>query len=89
MKQTSEAVDQLRTAVGEADRLGSPPGRWQARSAFGKALLAAGRDDEAASAFTEGRRIIDNTASGLAPERAKRLLSADPVQEVLKAGLPH
>jgi len=89
MKRTSEAVGQLRTAVGEADRLGSPPGRWQARGAFGKAMLAAGRDDEAASAFTEARGIIDNMASGLAPERAKRLLSADPVQEVLKAGLPH
>ncbi len=89
MKQTSEALDQLRTAVGEADRFGSPPGRWQARGAFGKALLAAGRDDEAASAFTEARGIIDNIASGLAPERAKRLLSADPVQEVLKAGLRH
>jgi hypothetical protein len=67
--------------------LGSPPGRWQARAAFGKALFAAARDDEATSAFTEAGGIISDIASGLAPERAKRLLSADPIREVLKAGV--
>ena len=87
MGRTSDGVAELRTAVRESDRLGSPPGRWQARAAFGKALFAAARDDEATSAFTEAGGIISDIASGLAPERAKRLLSADPIREVLKAGV--
>jgi len=89
MGRASDAVAELHTAVGEADRLGSPPGRWQARLALGQVLFATGRDDEAGSAFTEAGRIIDEVASGLAPERAKRLLSADPIREVLHAAGGH
>ena len=86
MGRISDAVAELRTAVRETDQLGSPPGRWQARAALGQALLAAGRDVEGGSTFTEAGGIINDMASGLAPERAKRLLSADPIREVLEAG---
>jgi hypothetical protein len=82
----AEAVDGLRIAVSEADRLGTPPGRWQARAALGHATYAAGLDDEAAAAYTGAREIVNEMASGLAPERAKRLLSAHPIREVLEAG---
>jgi tetratricopeptide (TPR) repeat protein len=86
MGRPSEAVDELRIAVSDADGLGTPPARWQARAAFGQALLESGLDDEAGASYAEAGRIIEEMASGLAPERAKRLLSVDPIQEVLKAG---
>jgi tetratricopeptide (TPR) repeat protein len=82
----SAAVEELRTSVREADGLGSPPGRWQARAACGKALYAAGRDDEAETAFREASQIIDGVASSLTPERAKRFLSAEPIQQILVTG---
>jgi class 3 adenylate cyclase/tetratricopeptide (TPR) repeat protein len=86
LKRTSDAVAQLRTAVAEADGLGTPPARWMGRATLGKALLAAGRDDDAARMFTEARGIIDEVASGLAAERAQRFLAADPIQEILEMG---
>jgi class 3 adenylate cyclase/tetratricopeptide (TPR) repeat protein len=86
LKRTSDAVTQLRTAVAEADGLGTPPARWQGRATLGKALLAAGRDDDAAPMFIEARGIIDEVASGLAPERAQRFLAAEPIQEILEMG---
>jgi class 3 adenylate cyclase/tetratricopeptide (TPR) repeat protein len=83
---TSDGVAELATAVGEADQLGSPSGRWQARSAYARALLAVGRDDEAGTTFSAAVEIINDVASGLAPGRAERLLSAEPIREVLEAG---
>jgi class 3 adenylate cyclase/tetratricopeptide (TPR) repeat protein len=85
MQRTSESVDHLLTAVGEADRLGTPPGRWQSRAALSKALYAAGRDDEAGSVLTEARGIIDDVAAGLAPNRAERFRSAAPIAELLES----
>jgi tetratricopeptide (TPR) repeat protein len=87
MDRVPEAVDQLRSAVGEADALGAPPARWQARASLVRALAAAGRDDEAATTFTEARDIIEAMAAGLTPERAEKFRRAEPVRAVLETGL--
>jgi class 3 adenylate cyclase/tetratricopeptide (TPR) repeat protein len=79
------AVAELQTAVGDADRLGSPPGRWKSREALGRALYGLGRDDEAERTFREASDVIQDVAKGLPPERAARFLNAAPVLEVLKA----
>jgi tetratricopeptide (TPR) repeat protein len=82
---TSDSVAQLQTAVRDADRLGSPPGRWKTRAALGRALYALGRDDEAARAFREASDVIRDLAGGLSEGRAERFLNTAPVIEVLKA----
>ena len=86
LKRGGEAVSELRTAVDGADRLGGPPGRWQARAALAHALHATGDDDGAASVFRESAEIIRTFAATLSPEHAKPLLAASPVQDILKAG---
>jgi Flp pilus assembly protein TadD len=79
-----DAVAELQTTVRDADRLGSPPGRWKTRAALGRALYSLGRDDEAERAFGEASEVIRDVAEGLSEERAKRFLDAAPVLEVLK-----
>jgi tetratricopeptide (TPR) repeat protein len=85
MERPREAVTELQTAVQDADRLGSPPGRWKTRAALSRALYALGRDDEADRAFREASDVIREVAKGLLPERAERFLNAAPVLEALKA----
>jgi len=79
-----EAVAELRTAVRDADRLGSPPGRWRTRAALGRVLYAVGKDEEAARVFREASQVIKDVAGGLSGERAERFLQAPPVHEVLE-----
>jgi class 3 adenylate cyclase/tetratricopeptide (TPR) repeat protein len=81
-----EAVAELQTAVRDADRLGSPPGRWKTRAALGRTLYSLGRDDEAERSFREASSLIREVAGGLSPERAERFLNAAPVLEVLEGG---
>jgi Flp pilus assembly protein TadD len=78
-------VAELQTAVRDADQLGSPPGRWKARAALGRALHAVGRDDETERAFREASAVIRDVAESLSGERGERFLNAVPVVEVLKA----
>jgi class 3 adenylate cyclase/tetratricopeptide (TPR) repeat protein len=85
MERASEAVAELQTAVADADRLGSPPGRWQARAALGRALHAAGDDEGAERAFRESAEIIRDVAARLSLERGERFLTAAPVRELLEA----
>jgi tetratricopeptide (TPR) repeat protein len=84
MGKAADALQELRLAVTQADRLGTPAGRWQARAALGEALAAIGHDDEAGSAYGQAIEIIDDVASGLAPERARGFLSAEPIRTVLR-----
>ena len=83
MGRASDAIDEFRAAIDGADALGTPPARWQGRAAFAEALLAAGREHEAEVALSGARGIIEDVAAGLAPERAKVFLEADPVREVI------
>lgn len=85
MGRKEQAVEELQTAVRDADRLGSPPGRWKTRAALGRMFYSMGRDDEAERAFREASDVIREVAQGLLPERAERFLNAAPVLEVLKA----
>jgi len=81
-----EALAELRRAVEIADRLGSPPGRWQSRASLSEALYATGDDDGAEAAFREACDIVRAVAAGLSPERSKRFLAAEPVSELLARG---
>jgi class 3 adenylate cyclase/tetratricopeptide (TPR) repeat protein len=83
MGRVSDAVDELRTGIDGADALGSPPARWQGRAALARALSTTGRDEEAGVALSAAKGIIEGVAAGLAPERAKVFVSADPIREVL------
>jgi predicted Zn-dependent protease len=83
MGRVSDAVDELRTAIDGADALGTPPARWQGRAALARALSTVGRDEEAGVALSEAKSIIEDVAAGLAPERAKVFVSAEPIREVL------
>jgi len=80
-----EGVRELRAAVGVADALGSPTGRWRARAALGRALATAGSDDDAARAYAEATSIVRDVAGGLSPQRAARFIDAPAVAEVVAA----
>ena len=79
-----EAIPELRLAVEQADRLGSPPQRWQSRAGLARALYRSGDDTGAERAFADAGTVINNVAAGLARERAARFLAAEQIQEVLK-----
>jgi len=79
-----EAIPELRLAVEQADRLGSPPQRWQSRAGLARALYQSGDDTGAERAFADAGTVINNVAAGLARERAARFLAAEQIQEVLK-----
>ena len=68
-----------------ADRLVSPPGRWQSRAALGRALYATGDDDGAAEAYRQSAEAIRAFADTLSPEHAAALLGAAPIVEILTA----
>ncbi len=77
------AMPELRLAVVQSVRLGSPSVRWQAQAALGRALYATGDDNGAEQAFAEAANVIRAMANGLAPARAARFLAAEPIREVL------
>jgi tetratricopeptide (TPR) repeat protein len=79
-----EAIPELRLAVEQADRLGSPSQRWPAQAALGRALYASGDDMGAEQALAQAAGIIRAMAARLAPERATRFLGAEPVRDVLR-----
>jgi class 3 adenylate cyclase/tetratricopeptide (TPR) repeat protein len=79
----AEAMPELRLAVEQSVRLGSPSVRWQAQAALGRALYATGDDNAAEQAFVEAANVIRAMANGLAPARAARFLAAEPIREVL------
>jgi tetratricopeptide (TPR) repeat protein len=82
----ADSVPELRLAVEQADRLGSPPLRWQAQAALGQALYATGDDNEAAGCFAAASTVIHDIAAGLAAERSTRFLAAEPIRAVLAGG---
>jgi class 3 adenylate cyclase/tetratricopeptide (TPR) repeat protein len=81
-----EGVVELRAAVEEADRLGSPTPRWRFRDALGLALYATGDDDGAARAHEEAATVIRDYAASLSPEHAAWFLAAEPVEEAMSRG---
>jgi hypothetical protein len=81
-----ESMHALQAGVAVADDLIGPPGRWDARAALGRGAYALGDDNGAASAYAEAAGLVESFASGLAPERATRLVQADPIREILSLG---
>jgi len=82
----ADAVAKLRLAVEQADRLGSPPLRWQAQAGLAQALYATGDDNGAARCFAAASTVIQDVAAGLAAERSTRFLAAEPIRAVLAGG---
>jgi tetratricopeptide (TPR) repeat protein len=79
----SDALQALRSAVTLTDELIGQPERWQARSAFGKVAHTLGEDDVAAAVYDEAADLVEEFAKTLAPERARGLLAAPDVAEIL------
>jgi len=80
-----EAAAALRAGVAIADRLVSPYARWNARAALARTAYTLGRDEDAAAAFGEAARIVDDFAAKLAPERQATLAQSPVVQEIRSA----
>jgi tetratricopeptide (TPR) repeat protein len=80
-----EGLEALRSAVAIADRLVSPPARWHARAALGRAAYELGEDDEAASAYSEAAELVEAFSATLAPERAATLAKSPLVNEIRSA----
>jgi class 3 adenylate cyclase/tetratricopeptide (TPR) repeat protein len=79
-----EAVAELRSAVAEADALGSPLFRWQARLALAAAVREAG-DATPDELLADARSIILGVAASLSSERKALYLAAPQVVEALEA----
>jgi class 3 adenylate cyclase/tetratricopeptide (TPR) repeat protein len=80
-----DARRELRTAVAEADGLGSPLYRWQARAALADAIRPLEGADAADACMAEAATIIRKVAAGLAPERGAVYVAAPQVAAVLDA----
>src|SRR5213080_1719693 len=52
-----------RRAVEQADRLGTPPQRWQAQAALARALYTTGDDNGAELAFAASTTVVQDVAA--------------------------
>ena len=78
-----EARKELRAAVVEADALGSPLYRWQARAALADAVRPIEGVDAADAGMAEAAAIIREIVAGLSPERGAVYVAAPQVAAVL------
>jgi class 3 adenylate cyclase/tetratricopeptide (TPR) repeat protein len=85
MKEHSRAEAELRVALAGAERLIHPPTLWRAWWSLSEALARTGDDRGAGEASVKAVGILREFAGRLAPERAERLLGADPVKEILRS----
>ena len=79
----ADGLREVRAAVGIADALVNPVGRWQSRAALADVLRATGDEAEAAATTSEARRILTDFAATLAPGRAQTLLASPPARAIL------
>jgi serine/threonine protein kinase/tetratricopeptide (TPR) repeat protein len=82
---SGEGLVELRAAVDESDRLGTPAGRWQSRAALAKALYATGDDEGTSVVYRAAAGIIRAYSTGLSLEHSASFLAAESVTDVLKA----
>jgi tetratricopeptide (TPR) repeat protein len=80
-----DARTELRAAVPEADALGSPLYRWQARAALADAIRQLEGVDAADACIADAAAIIREVVAGLAPERGAGYVAAPQVAAVLDA----
>src|SRR5256886_2089480 len=80
---SGEALPELRLAVEQADRLGSPPQRWQAQASLARALYATGDDNGTERAFAAASTVVQDVATGLSAERAGGFFWAEPIRSIL------
>ncbi len=85
LRRNDDALAALRSGVEIADRIVSPYARWNARAALGRVAYALGRDDEAATAYSEAKELVDSFGAALVPERAATLATSPVVQEIRSA----
>ncbi|HZD72721.1 MAG TPA: hypothetical protein VE776_02315, partial [Actinomycetota bacterium] len=85
LRRAAEAIVELRRALAGAERLEHPPSIWRAAAELGAALYAAGDDGHAAVALETAQATVHSFAAALAPERQRRLLTAQAVRRILEA----
>jgi class 3 adenylate cyclase/tetratricopeptide (TPR) repeat protein len=85
LRRGDEALDALRRAVQIADGLVGPPARWDARATLGRTAYKLGRDDEAATAYSEAGALVEAFTATLAPQRQATLAKSPVVQEIRSA----
>jgi tetratricopeptide (TPR) repeat protein len=78
-----EAVEALRQALQEAERLKHPPTLWCAAAALAGSLYAAGDDAGAEEAWGRARAEIDAFAARLSDARKERFLAAPQLAQLL------
>jgi len=83
MKNHDQAEAELRAALAGAQRLIHPPTVWRAWWNLSEALARTGDDQGAGEAYEKAVGTLRAFAGRLAPERAERLLGADPIKEIL------
>jgi tetratricopeptide (TPR) repeat protein len=82
---TGDATTELRTAVAEADALGSPLYRWQTRAALADAVRTVEGEDAADAHGLAAASIIREVLTDLSPEHAAGYAAAPQVASVLAA----
>ena len=83
MNEHDRAETELRAALAGAERLIHPHTVWRAWWSLSEALARTGDDRGAGEAYDKAVGTLRAFAGRLAPERAERLLGADPVKEIL------
>jgi hypothetical protein len=83
LNRVPEAIEALRQALAEADRLRHPPTIWSAAAALADALYAAGDDAAAKRAAARAGREIETFAAGLSDARRAAFLAAPQLAEAL------
>jgi hypothetical protein len=86
MRRVEDATREMRLAVEQTDKLGSPWGSWRARAELARLLEETGDENGAEVEFRAVAEIIRSVAAGLKNERGSRFLSAQPVADVLARG---
>ena len=78
-----EAIDALRQALEEAERLKHPPTLWFAVAALSECLFAAGDHAGAEAAFGRARGTIDAFTAGFSDPRKEQFLAAPQLAQLL------
>jgi len=85
----TEAVQALRRALEDAERLGHPPSIARAAGLLAQALLAARDEDAAGDAYRRARETIESFCAGLSEERHEQFLRTTAMTEILALDQPH
>jgi class 3 adenylate cyclase/tetratricopeptide (TPR) repeat protein len=84
--ESERGLRELRQAVAEAEKLGSPAEHWRIAAVLARQLYVTGADAESAAVYDRASRVIVEYAASLKADHKAIFLAAEPVREVLAAG---